>query len=105
MEKETYNVGERIKYFRLQKHYSVNKLATVAGISQSFLRDVELGNRNITVNSLSYVCDALDISLADFFSDCLPSQIADEAVLSRLYQLNDTQRTALIAFLDTMISQ
>lgn len=104
MDREIYNVGERIKYFRLQKNYSVNKLATIAGISQSFLRDVELGNRNITVNSLSYVCDALDISLSDFFSDCLPSQIADESFLAKLYQLTDEQRMALITFLDTMIS-
>lgn len=103
MDRETYNVGERIKYFRSQKHYSVNKLATIAGISQSFLRDVELGNRNITVNSLSYVCDALDISLADFFNDCLPSQIADDPVLEKLYQLTEVQRTALVTFLDTMI--
>lgn len=102
MDRETYNVGERIKYFRLQKHYSVNKLATIAGISQSFLRDVELGNRNITVNNLSYVCDALDISLADFFSDCLPSRIADDPVLAKFYQLTEIQRTALISFLDTI---
>lgn len=103
MDKEVYNVGERIKYFRLQKNYSVNKLATTAGISQSFLRDVELGNRNISVNSLSYVCDTLDISLANFFSDCLPSQIAGEPILARLYQLTDIQRTALVTFLDTML--
>lgn len=103
MDRETYNVGEKIKYFRLQKHYSVNKLATMAGISQSFLRDVELGNRNITVNNLSYVCDALDISLSDFFNDNLTSKIANEPVLAKLYQLTDNQRAALTAFLDTII--
>lgn len=102
MNREAYNVGERIKYFRSQKNYSVNKLATMAGISQSFLRDVELGNRNITVNNLSYVCDALDISLSDFFSDSLPAQITDEPVLAKVYQLTDSQRTALFTFLDTM---
>ncbi len=38
--------GKRITYFRTQKNYSVNKLANLAGISQSYLRDVELGNKN-----------------------------------------------------------
>ena len=104
MDRETYNVGERIKYFRSQKNYSVNKLATMAGISQSFLRDVELGNRNITVNNLSYICDALGISLSDFFNDSLPAQIADEPALAKIYQLTDSQRTALFTFLDTMIN-
>lgn len=38
----------------------------MAGISQSYLRDVELGNKNPTVEVLSYLCDALGISLLDF---------------------------------------
>lgn len=58
--------GKRITYFRTQKNYSVNKLANLAGISQSYLRDVELGNKNPTIEILSYICDALNISLKDF---------------------------------------
>lgn len=103
MDNEIYNVGERIKYFRLQKNYSVNKLANLAGISQSFLRDVELGNRNITVAHLSYVCDALNISLSDFFNDSFSEQLALEPLWTKIYQLSDKQRTALLTFLDTMM--
>ena len=40
------NVGKRITFFRTAKNYSVNKLATLSGISQSYLRDIELGNKN-----------------------------------------------------------
>ena len=47
MEKKNFEVGKRIAYFRTKKNYSVNKLANAAGIAQSFLRDVELGNKNI----------------------------------------------------------
>lgn len=39
------DIGTRISYFRNAKQYSVNRLATLAGISQSYLRDVELGKR------------------------------------------------------------
>ena len=60
------NVGERIRYFRTLKGYTTNKLANLSGISQSYLRDVELGNKNPTIETLSYVCDALNISLQDF---------------------------------------
>ena len=55
MYKESFDVSKRITYLRTQKNYSVNKLANAAGISQSFLRDVELGNKNITVEYLSYI--------------------------------------------------
>lgn len=60
-------VGEKITYFRNMKHYSVNKLANLAGISQSYLRDIELLNRNPTIEILTYICDALEISLETFF--------------------------------------
>ncbi len=103
MDNTIYNVGERIKYFRSQKNYSVNKLANLAGISQSFLRDVELGNRNITVSHLAYVCDALDISMSDFFNDNFSEQITTEPVLTKIYQLTEKQRAALLTFLDTMV--
>ena len=53
------NVGERIKELREKRGLTVNKLANLAGISQSYLRDVELGNKNPTVETLSYFCDAL----------------------------------------------
>ena len=49
------DIGTRISYFRNAKQYSVNRLATLAGISQSYLRDVELGKKNPTVEVLSYI--------------------------------------------------
>lgn len=102
MNKESYDVSKRITYFRTQKNYSVNKLANASGISQSFLRDVELGNKNITVEYLSYICDALNITLADFFSDNLREQISSDPIMAKIYQLNDNQRAALLNFLNTM---
>lgn len=40
------NFGARIKELREKAGYTVNKLANLAGISQSYLRDIELGNKN-----------------------------------------------------------
>ena len=59
--------GERIKYLRQKKGITVNKLANIAGISQSYLRDIELGVKTPTVEYLSYICDALEITLSSFF--------------------------------------
>ena len=57
---------ENAYFFRHRKNYSVNKLATLSGISQSYLRDIELGNKNPTIEILSYICEALNISLREF---------------------------------------
>ena len=41
------NVADRIKYFRQKNGITVNKLANMAGISQSYLRDIELGKNSL----------------------------------------------------------
>ena len=62
-----FDVAKRIRYFREKKGLTVNGLANLAGISQSYLRDIELGNKTPTVEYLEYICDALKISLVSFF--------------------------------------
>lgn len=97
------DIGKRITYFRTAKNYSVNKLANLAGISQSYLRDVELGNKNPTVEMLSVICDTLEISLYDFFNDSGTEQLKDDPLLAKIYQLTPKQKETLLSFLDSMI--
>lgn len=92
------NVGERITQLRKEKGLTVNKLANLAGVSQSYLRDIELGNKQPTVEYLSYICDALGTTLEAFFAD---TQARDE--LSALISaLSTAQRTHLIEFIKSM---
>lgn len=96
------DIGKRITFYRTTKNYTVNKLANLSGISQSYLRDVELGNKNPTVETLSYVCDALGISLADFFAEETSQSIKEEPLLAKIYQLTPQQKASLLSFLDSM---
>ena len=97
------DIGARISVLRTQKNYTVNKLANMSGISQSYLRDVELGKKNPTVEILSFVCDALDISLSDFFDDGTLKKITTDPLLNTIYQLNSEQRETLNAFLNALL--
>lgn len=101
-EKPTYPVGNRITHFREQKCFTVNKLANMAGLSQSHLRDIELENKNPSVETLSLICQALGISLCDFFNDGISGSLLSDPLLQRIYRLNPKQREALSAFLGTM---
>ena len=47
-----FDVGARIKELRIKSGLTVNGLANKAGISQSYLRDIELGNKQPTVEYL-----------------------------------------------------
>ncbi len=94
------NVGKRIKTLREAKGLTVNKLANNAGISQSFLRDIELGNKNPTVETLTYFCDALDISLSDFFYDDIE---INPFLKTAIKKLNDNQQIKLAEFINCIM--
>ena len=61
-------VGERIKELREKIGFTQNKLAEWAGVSQTHLRRIELGEADVTVGYLQMICDALGVTLKDFFS-------------------------------------
>lgn len=92
-------VHKRITYLREQKGITVNKLANLAGISQGFLRDIELGKKHPTVETLSYICDALGISLRDFFDDDLFKQFPENELLMEIYKLTPEQRQLFLQLL------
>ncbi len=85
---------------RERKGLTVNKLANNAGLSQSFLRDIELGNKNPTVETLSLFCDALDISLSDFFNE--EKTEINPFLISALKKLSDSQQQKLSEFINCL---
>lgn len=102
MEIEEFDVGKRISDLRKLKGYSVNKLANLSGVSQSYLRDVELGKKNPTVTILSYICRALNISLKEFFDDDTVGKLQN-SLTGKIYKLTPKQKDALERFIDTII--
>lgn len=92
------DVGNRIKQLREQNKYSQNYLADIAGISQTHLRRVELGTADITVGHLQLVCDALGISLKDFFN----VSEEQEDISSAISNLTPKQRNLLFEFLKSI---
>ena len=97
------NIGERIAYFRSAKGITVNKLANLSGISQSYLRDIELGKyNNPTVELLDCICTTLDISLKDFFDTDAEIKFLDEPLIQEIFQLSSSQRENLRIFLKSI---
>lgn len=98
-----FHVGERIRFFREKKHITTNKLANLAGISQSYLRDVELENKNPTIEIIYQICKALGITLKEFFDDDNKEFWDENNLDSQIYCLNQEQKEALSIFLKTML--
>lgn len=95
------NVAERLIYFREMRGITTNKLANLAGISQSHLREIELGERNPTVETLSYFCEVLGVSLSEFFSE--DENELNEFLVSSAKKLSQSQQLKLADFINEML--
>ncbi len=96
------DIGARIVQLREQKGWSTNRLANYCGISQSFLRSVELGEKGISVENLSLVCDTLGIGMRDFFDVPDPQDTLTQVLTRQLRRLTPAQQAALAEFLSTL---
>ena len=92
------NIGDRIKTLREKSGYTQNSLAEKAGVSQTHLRRVELGQADITVGHLQLICDALEISVKDFFNVNDESEELSVAMAN----LTPKQKRLLIEFLKSI---
>ena len=92
------NVSKRLISLRVQCGLTQNGLAEKAGVSQTHLRRVELGQADITVGHLQLLCDAMSISIQDFFQD---DSNSDE-ISTALSKLSPKQKTLLISFLESL---
>ena len=92
------DVKKRIIALREQCGLTQNGLAEKAGVSQTHLRRVELGQADITIGHLQLLCDAMSISIQDFFKD---ESNSDEISVA-FSRLSPKQKTLLIAFLESL---
>lgn len=95
-------IGKRIMELRDDAGWTTNRLANLCGLSQSFLRSVELGEKGISVENLQLICDTLHISLRDFFDVPSDQDTEQDRLLRQITKLTDEQKLALISFLETM---
>lgn len=77
------NIGEAVKLRILElcreKGITVNKLATISGVTQSTLSNITGGrNNSTTVSTIKKLCDGMDISIEDFFASELFRNLEQE---------------------------
>jgi len=100
------NIGKRIAYFRKERKYSVNGLAMRSGVSQSYVRELELGHyENPTIEVLESLCGALGISLSEFFDEHKDLRTTNDSLIEEIALLNPAQREQLRQFLHILRTQ
>lgn len=92
------DVSKRLRNLREQCGYTQNSLAERAGVSQTHLRRVELGQADITIGHLQLLCDAMGISLKEFFEDITTT----DEVATAFSKLSPKQKRLLLSFLESL---
>lgn len=72
-------VKQRILELCAERDITVNKLATISGVTQSTLSNIISGrNNSTTVSTVKKLCDGLDISISEFFSSPIFDNLEQE---------------------------
>ncbi len=59
--------GENVKNQRKKMGYSREKLAELSGLHWTYIGSVERGERNISIQNIKKIADALNVKIADLF--------------------------------------
>lgn len=54
-------LGQKIKDLRLRAGYSQEELAGKAGLHRTYMSDIERGERNVSVENIKKIADALSV--------------------------------------------
>ncbi len=63
------SVGNRIKYFRLQKKLTQVELGNLTGKDRQYIYKIEKGIVTSSIVTIKLLTEAMEISLKDFFSE------------------------------------
>ncbi len=96
---EKREIGEKIRRLREKENITQNALANRAGVSPTYIYQLEQGLKSPTVEYLGYICAGLNISLAEFFAEEQP----EKNVAGRTTDaLNEKQKRLLDEFLSSL---
>lgn len=59
--------GQRVRKLRLERCLSQEELADKCGLHRTYISDVELGKRNVSLENIARIAESLEISLPDLF--------------------------------------
>lgn len=59
--------GKTIRQLRLEKSISQESFADMCGLHRTYISDIELGKRNVSLENIDRMSHALNITLPDLF--------------------------------------
>ena len=60
--------GSKIRELRQAKGISQEKLAELSNLHRTYISSIELGHRNVSIQNIKAISDALGVSIQDLFA-------------------------------------
>ena len=60
-------IGQRVRNYRNQSNLSQEKLAEAAGLHPTYIGQIERGEKNVTIESIAKISEALNLPLSKLF--------------------------------------
>lgn len=96
------NIGQRLRRLRKARDLTLEELARATDLSQPFISQIERDIKTPSLGTLSRICEALSISLAEFFSVDFVLQPDVERLVAVAQRLTPQQRDLLLNFLEQL---
>ena len=80
-------IGQRIRNYRLQKKLSQEELAERCGLHPTYIGQVERGEKNATIESVSKISAGLEVSLSTLFENVESTGRPENNYPSQAYNL------------------
>lgn len=97
-------IGERIRYYRMQKGLSQEELAELADVSTVYICNVERGDKSVSLKVLIAVANALKVTADSLLADSLTALIVaeDRKVFSILSDCSKAENDIITATINTL---
>ncbi|MDD4510310.1 MAG: helix-turn-helix transcriptional regulator [Oscillospiraceae bacterium] len=100
------SIGKNIAKYRKAKSIKQEDFAEIAGISTTYLSDLERGRKTPKLETLLRIADCLDVSADALVLNNvkLGEQISANVLWSRIESLSISKRKAILNIVDALIS-
>ena len=94
------NIGDRLLFLLKERRMTQKALSSATNLTPSYVNQICLGRNIPTLETLALICNALEITLGDFFS-VSPAQLSDEELqlLESYRLLTRREQTGVLSML------
>lgn len=100
------NVGKRLRIRRTELGYSQELTSEKAGLHPTYIGQVERGEKNLTIESLEKICNALEYPMEDLFfkiNNFDPQDIAAQKCYDLIIEQPKKEHQNIYKILDAII--